>query len=154
MSAEAALANLGYELPPAPKPVGLYKPALQQGNLIYLSGHGPLKSDGSLILGRLGDDVSVEDGQAAALQTGLAMLATLKTNLGSLDQVVRVVKLLGLVRCTSDFDQQPQVINGCSQLFKDVFGDDHGVGTRSALGANALPGGIAVEIEGIFEVAV
>ena len=152
MSAEESLAKLGLELPPAPKPVGLYKPALQIGSLVYLSGHGPLNSDGTLILGRLGEDMQLEDGQAAARQTGLAMLATLKAHLGSLDQIQRVVKLLGLVRCTSDFDQQPQVINGCSQLLADVFGDDAGIGTRSALGTNALPGAIAVEIEGIFEV--
>lgn len=153
MSAEAAFSKLGLELPPAPKPVGLYKPALQVGNLVYLSGHGPLKSDGTLITGRLGDDLDVDQGNAAALQTGLAMLATLQASLGSLDKVVRVVKLLGLVRCTEDFDQQPQVINGCSQLFADVYGQDPGIGTRSALGTNALPGKIAVEIEGIFEVA-
>lgn len=152
MSAESKLAELGLELPPAPKPVGLYKPALAVGNLIYLSGHGPLKSDGTLITGRLGADMAVEGGQAAARQTALAMLATLRSTLGSLDSVVRVVKLLALVRCTEDFAEQPQVINGCSQVFADLYGSDAGVGTRSALGANALPGGIAVEIEGIFEI--
>ncbi len=153
MSAEDKLTEMGIELPPAPKPVGLYKPGLQVGNLIYLSGHGPLKSDGSLITGRLGEDMTVEDGQAAARQTALAMLATLRSTLGSLDKVVRVVKLLALVRCTDDFLEQPQVINGCSQVFVDLYGPDAGIGTRSALGTNALPGGIAVEIEGIFEVA-
>ncbi len=152
MSAEAKLSELGLELPPAPKPIGLYKPMLVVGNLAYLSGHGPLKSDGKLILGRVGDDMNLEDGQMAARQTGLAMLATLRAGLGSLDRVVRVVKLLGLVRSTDAFDQQPAVINGCSQLFVDLWGNDFGIGTRSALGTNALPGGIAVEIEGIFEV--
>lgn len=151
MSAEERFAKLGLELPPAPKPVGLYKPMVIVGNLVYLSGHGPLRPDGSLITGRLGDDLTVDQGKAAALQTGLALLATLKANLGSLDRVARLVKLLGLVRSTDDFDQQPQVINGCSQLFADVFGPDRGIAARSALGTNSLPSGIAVEIEAIFE---
>lgn len=152
MTAEERFAELGLELPPAPKPVGLYKPMVVIGNLAYLSGHGPLKSDGQLIVGRVGDDLSLEQGQAAARQTGLALLATLKSSLGSLDRVVRLIKVLGLVRCTDQFDQQPQVINGCSQLFADVFGKEAGIAARSALGTNALPGGIAVEIEAIFEI--
>ncbi len=152
MSAEKKIVELGLELPPAPKPVGVYKPLVIVGNLAYVSGHGPLKSDGSLIKGRLGDDMTLEQGQAAARQTGLAILASLRSGLGSLDRVIRVVKLLGLVRCTDAFDQQPLVINGCSQLFADVFGADQGVGARSALGTNSLPTGIAVEIEGIFEI--
>ncbi len=150
------LKSLGLERPPAPKPIGLYKPMLIVGGLVYVSGHGPLKSDRTLITGRLGstqdDGISLEQGQNAARQTGLAILATLKAGLGSLDRIARVVKLLGLVRCTDDFDQQPAVINGCSQLFVDLWGDDHGIGVRSALGTNALPGGIAVEIEAIFEI--
>lgn len=153
MSAEERLSKLGIELPPAPKPIGLYKPIVVVGNVAYLSGHGPLKNDGTLITGRLGDDLSLEEGQAAARQTAMAMLATLRFSLGTLDRVTRVVKLLGLVRSTDKFDQQPQVINGCSQLFSDIFGPDQGIGARSALGTNALPGGIAVEIEGIFEIS-
>jgi enamine deaminase RidA (YjgF/YER057c/UK114 family) len=153
MSAEAKLASLGIVLPPAPKPIGLYKPMLIIGNLIYMSGHGPLNADGTLHLGRVGDDLTLEQGQAAARQTGLALLATLRANLGSLDKVKRVVKLLGLVRCTDEFTQQPAVINGCSQLFVDLFGSDHGIGVRSALGTNALPSGMAVEVEAIFELA-
>lgn len=152
MSATAKITELGLELPPAPKPVGVYKPALIVGEMCYLSGHGPLCSDGSLIQGRVGEDLDEQAGYAAAKQTGLAMLATLQSHLGSLDRVTRVVKVLGLVRCTPDFGQQPAVINGCSELFRDVFGEDAGVGTRSALGTSALPGGIAVEIEAIFEV--
>ena len=146
------LAQLNLALPPAPKPAGLYKPMLMVGNLAYVSGHGPLQSDGKLISGRLGADMTLEQGQAAARQTGLAMLATLKAGLGSLDRIVRVVKILGLVRCTDDFGQSPAVINGCSQLFVDLWGDDLGIGVRSALGTNALPGGIAVEVEAIFEI--
>ncbi|TWT92199.1 RidA family protein [Neorhodopirellula pilleata] len=146
------ITTLNLELPPAPKPVGVYKPIVQVGNLVYLSGHGPLKSDKTLITGRLGEDMDVEAGYAAARQTGLAMLATLREHLGSLDRVERLIKLLGLVRCTESFDAQPAVINGCSELFRDVFGEDAGVAARSAIGTNALPGGIAVEIEAIFEV--
>lgn len=151
MSAEAKLASLNLELPPAPKPVGVYKPIVVVGRLAYLSGHGPLRPDKSLVTGRLGDDLDVDAGYQAARLTGLALLATLRQSLGSLDRVARLVKLLGLVRCTDAFDAQPAVINGCSELFRDVFGEDTGVAARSALGTNALPGGIAVEIEAIFE---
>jgi len=154
MSAEARLAELKIELPPAPKPVGVYKPIVIAGNMAYLSGHGPLQPNGRLITGRLGLDMDVEAGYEAARVTGLGMLATLQTGLGSLDKVKRLVKLLGLVRCADSFAEQPAVINGCSELFRDVFGDDAGVAARSALGTNSLPGSIAVEIEAIFEVEV
>ena len=152
MSADAKITELDLQLPPAPKPVGVYKPIVIVGNIAYLSGHGPLRTDKTLITGRLGDCMDVEAGYQAARTTGLALLATLRENLGSLDRVVRVVKVLGLVRCTDSFDAQPAVINGCSELFRDVFGEDSGIGARSALGTNALPGGIAVEIEAIFEI--
>ena len=152
MSAESRLSDLGIELPNAPKPMGVYKPIIVVGGIAYLSGHGPLQSDGSLITGRLGADLDVQGGYDAARLTGLGLLATLQNHLGSLDKVKRLVKLLGLVRSTDDFDQQPAVINGCSELFRDVFGDDAGVAARSALGTNSLPGKIAVEIEAIFEV--
>ena len=151
-SAEKKLASLGWSLPPAPKPVGLYKPVVIVGDLAYVSGHGPLKEDGSLMLGRVGEDLDVAGGQAAAKQTPLAMLATLKSQLGSLDRVVRIVKTLGLVRCTDDFGQSPLVINGFSQVFVDLLGSDLGVGARSALGTNSLPNGMAVEVEAIFEI--
>ena len=146
------IATLGWKLPPAPKPVGLYKPVLFVGNLAYVSGHGPLKEDGSLMLGRVGADLDVAGGQAAAKQTALAMLATLQSQLGSLDRLVRIVKTLGLVRCTDDFGQSPLVINGFSQVFVDLLGSDLGIGARSALGTNSLPNGMAVEVEAIFEV--
>lgn len=152
MGAEARLAELGIELPPAPKAMGVYKPIVISGNMAYLSGHGPLLANNQLITGRLGLDLDVEAGYEAARVTGMGMLATLKSALGSLDKVKRSVKTLGLVRCTDSFDQQPAVINGCSELFRDIFGEDAGVGARSALGTNALPAGIAVEIEAIFEV--
>lgn len=152
MSAEANLQSLNVELPPAPKPMGVYKPIVIVGNMAYLSGHGPLRPDKSLVTGRLGDDLDVQAGYDAARLTGLALIATLKSSLDSLDRVVRLVKLLGLVRSTDAFDQQPAVINGCSELFRDVFGEERGVAARSALGTNALPGKIAVEIEAIFEI--
>jgi enamine deaminase RidA (YjgF/YER057c/UK114 family) len=152
MSAEAKLEQMGLSLPAAPKPMGVYKPILIVDNLAYLSGHGPVLQNGSLITGRLGDTMDLAGGYAAARQTGLALMATLRNALGSLDQVKRLVKTLGLVNCTADFDQQPQVINGCSELFAEVFGMENGVAVRSALGTNALPGGIAVEIEMIVEV--
>lgn len=153
MSHQARLEELNIELPPAPKVLGLYRPIVIAGSMAYLSGHGPLKPDGSLVTGRLGLDLDIEAGQEAARMTGLAMLSTLQTNLGSLDRVKRLVKLLGLVRCSDSFSDQPAVINGCSELFRDVFGEDAGVAARSAVGANSLPAGMAVEIEAIFELS-
>lgn len=153
MSAEARLAELKLILPPAPKPAGVYKPVVVTGNLVYVSGHGPLLPDGTMLVGRVGEKIDVAGGYAAARQTGLAILASLKANLGSLDRIVRVIKILGLVNSTPDFYQQPAVINGCSELFRDLWGDDAGVGARSAVGTNVLPSNITVEIEVIFELA-
>jgi enamine deaminase RidA (YjgF/YER057c/UK114 family) len=151
MSAEAKLKELGIELPPAPKPAGVYKPVVIVGNLAYVSGHGPLLANRTLITGRVGETMDQPAGYQAARQTGLAILATLKASLGSLDRISRVIKLLGMVNCTPDFAQHPAVINGCSELFAQVFGEDQGVGARSAVGMGSLPGNIAVEIEAIFE---
>ncbi|MCA9246579.1 MAG: RidA family protein [Planctomycetales bacterium] len=151
MSADARLAELGIELPPAPKAMGVYKPIVVVDRMAYLSGHGPLKADGTLIVGRVGEETDLAGGQASARQTGLALLATLKESLGSLDRVQRVVKVLGMVNCTANFTQHPQVINGCSELFRDVWGEDAGVGARSAVGMGSLPGNITTEIEAIFE---
>ena len=153
MGADARIAELKLELPPAPKPAGVYKPVVVAGSLAYVSGHGPLKSDKSMITGRVGADLDLAAGYQAARQTGLAILATLRGHFGSLDRIRRVVKLLGMVNCTPDFKDQPAVINGCSELFRDVWGEDLGVGARSAVGMNALPSGIATEIEVIFEIA-
>lgn len=149
MSADDKIAAL--ELPPPPKPAGVYKPCLVIDNLCYFSGHGPLQSDGSLITGRVGDDVDQDYGYNAARQTGLAILATMQSYFGDLSKIKRVVKLLGMVNSSADFQNHPAVINGCSELFRDVFGDDAGVGTRSAIGMGSLPGNITVEIEGVFE---
>ena len=151
MSAEAKLVELRIVLPPAPKPGGVYKPLVRVGQLAYLSGHGPSLDGTTYLTGRVGADLTLEDGKAAARQVGLSLLATMKRELGSLDRVARVIKTLALVNCTDDFTQQPQVVNGFSELFAEVFGPDAGVGARSALAANALPGNIPVEIEIIIE---
>ncbi len=151
MSADQRLKDLGFELPPAPSDVGVYKPAITIGNICYTSGHLPVLLDGSLLTGCVGKDVDQQAGYDAARQAGLTMLSTLTSHLGSLDKIERVIKLLGMVYCTNDFVQQPAVINGCSELMKSVFGDDAGVGARSAVGVAALPLGVIVEIEGVFE---
>ncbi len=152
MSVEDKLQELGLSLPPAPKPVANYVPAMPVGNLLYLSGHGPWQEDGGTIIGKLGADMAVEEGYVAARQTALALLATIKDQLGSLERVGRLVKLLGMVNCTPDFGQQPQVINGASDLFVELYGE-RGKHARSAVGMASLPRGIAVEIELILEVA-
>ncbi len=144
---------LGLTLPPAPTPIGVYKPFLIVGNLAYVSGHGTVKEDKSLIIGRIGKDMNMDEGKLAARQVGLAILATLKQNLGSLNKVKRVIKVLGMVNCTADFERHPYVINGCSELFAKVWGDDLGVGVRSAVGMGSLPDNIPVEIEAIFELS-
>lgn len=152
MSAEARILELGLSLPPAPPPGGVYKSLIVVNGMAYLSGHGPWLASGGYITGRVGVDLTLEQAQEAARQTGLALLRTMKDNLGSLDRVKRVVKTLALVNCTDEFTQQPQVINGYSELMRDVFGEDAGVGARSAIGTNSLPGNIPVEIEVIVEV--
>lgn len=151
MSPEARLAELGIVLPPPPKPGGVYKPLVRVGNLAWVSGHGPCTDGENYMTGRVGADLTLEDGQEAARLTGLSLLATMRRELGSLDRVVRLVKTLALVNSTDDFTRQPAVINGFSNLFAEVFGDD-GIGARSAMATNTLPGGIPVEIEIILEV--
>lgn len=148
---EQQLSNLNGQLPPAPAPVGVYKPALIHGNLLYLSGHGPVQQDKSLIKGRIGRDINQDEGKAAARQVGLAMLATIKSHLGSLDKVKRVIKVLGMVNCTPEFEKHPYIINGCSELFAEIWGQENGVGVRSAVGFGSLPDNIPVEIEAVFE---
>lgn len=153
MSADARLAELKLELPPAPKPVGVYAPVVTVGKLAFVSGHGPLKRDGTMLTGRVGADATQEQGYAAARQTGLAILASLQAHLGSLDRVARLVKSLGMVNCTADFQAHPAVINGYSELMAEVFGRERGVGARSAVGMGSLPGNILVEVEAIFELS-
>jgi enamine deaminase RidA (YjgF/YER057c/UK114 family) len=151
MGAESRLAELKLTLPPAPKPVATYLTAVRHGDLLFVSGHGPLRGDGTLHTGRVGENLDVTAGQAAARQTGLAILATVRSHLGTLDKVVRLVKVLGMVNSTADFQDHPKVINGFSDLMVDVFGEP-GKAARSAVGMGSLPGGIAVEIEAIFQV--
>ncbi len=153
MTHEQRLASLSLELPPAPKPVAVYRPVVVVNNLAYVSGHGPVRTDGSLIVGRVGTDLTQDEGYAAARQVGLAILSTLRAHFGSLNAIHRVVKTLGMVNSAPDFLEHPKVINGCSDLFALVFGDEHGIGARSAVGMGPLPGNIAVEIEVIFELA-
>lgn len=150
-SAEKNFKELGLSLPPAPKPLGVYKPCLIDGKYLYLSGHGTMQDDGSLIIGRIGDTIDIENGKLAARQVGLAILATIKENLGSLDRVKRVIKVLGMVNCTPDFERHPYIINGASELFAKVWGEENGVGVRSAVGMGSLPDNIPVEIEALFE---
>lgn len=151
MSAEANITKLNLTLPPAPAPAGVYKPVVLQGSLAFVSGQGPVTQDGSLLTGRVGADVDKDQGKLAARQVGLTMLSTLKSQIGSLDRIARVIKLLGMVNSTPDFGEHPYVINGCSELFAEVFGSDNGIGARSAVGMGSLPGNITVEIEAIFE---
>lgn len=153
MSADARIAELKLDLPPAPKPVAVYRSLVVVEKMAYVSGHGPLRSDKSLITGRVGSDLNLEQGRMAARQVGLAILATLRDQLGSLDRVKRVVKVLGMVNSAPDFLEHPKVINGCSELFADIWGPENGIGARSAVGMGPLPGNIAVEIEAIFELA-
>lgn len=151
MSAEARIKELGIELPPAPPKGGIYQPVVIVGNIAYVSGHGPYLADGTMTKGRVGSDLTLAEGQAAARACGLAILATCKKELGSLDRIKRVVKSLGMVNSAPDFLEHPKVINGYSELFAKVFGDDNGVGARSAVGMGPLPMNIAVEIEVILE---
>jgi enamine deaminase RidA (YjgF/YER057c/UK114 family) len=148
--AETQLQDLNLKLPPAPTPVGVYQSLVITGKLAYASGHGPIQADGSLMTGRVGSDLDLAAGKAAARQTGLTILATLRRVLGSLNKVERVIKTFGMVNCTAEFREHPQVINGCSELFAEIWGPQKGVGARSAVGTNSLPSNITVEIEVIF----
>ena len=150
-TADDRFTQTGLILPPAPKPLGVYKPFLIDGNHLYVSGHGPFNQDASLIKGRVGDDINMEDGKLAARQVGLSILSTIKTNLGSLNTVKRVIKVLGMVNCVPTFEKHPYIINGCSELFKTIWGEENGVGVRSAVGMGSLPDNIPVEIEAMFE---
>ena len=150
MNVVEKLQSLGYTLPVLPVSKGLYKRCLAVGNLLFVSGHISVNSDGSPIKGKAGLDVSDEDAKAAARQCGLAMMAALQEQ-GYLDRIKRVVKLLGMVNATPDYTNHPVVINGCSELFAAVWGEENGIGTRSAVGMGSLPNNVAVEVEAIFE---
>jgi len=150
-NAEEQFVRMALSLPPAPSPVGVYKPYLIEGKYLYLSGHGPVQNDRSLIIGRIGKDIDIEQGKLAARQVGLTMLSTIRTHIGDLGKIKRVLKIFGMVNCTPEFERHPYVINGCSELFAAVWGEENGVGVRSAVGFGSLPDNIPVEIEAIFE---
>jgi enamine deaminase RidA (YjgF/YER057c/UK114 family) len=147
---ETRIETLNLILPPAPKPIGVYKPVLIIDKYLYVSGQGPMRADGTLITGRLGDNMSMEEGKLAARQVGLTMLSTIKNQIGDLNKIKRIIKVLGMVNSTPDFGQHPAVINGFSEFMAEIFGDDEGIGVRSAVGM-FLPMNIAVEIEASFE---
>jgi enamine deaminase RidA (YjgF/YER057c/UK114 family) len=149
MGADARIDELKLKLPPAPKPAGTYSPVVRVDRMLYVSGQGPLLPDGTMITGKVGADLSESEGKNAARQVGLTILATLKSQIGSLDQIERIVKVLGMVNATPDFKTHPQVINGFSDLMVEIFGEA-GRAARSAVGMGSLPGNIAVEIEAIM----
>ena len=151
-SVEEKLKELGYELPTLPASKGIYKRCLIDGKNLYVSGHISVNTDGSSITGKLGKDLSEEQGKVAARQCGLAILSSLKAELGDLQKIKRVMKVLGMVNATPEYEKHPIVINGCSELFVELWGDDNGKGVRSAVGMGSLPGNVAVEIEAMFEI--
>jgi enamine deaminase RidA (YjgF/YER057c/UK114 family) len=151
-SIEEKLQELGYTLPTLPASKGIYKRCVVDGHLLYVSGHISVNTDGSSITGKLGKDLDEEQGRIAARQCGLAILTSIKDHFGNLDKVKRVIKLLGMVNATPDYEKHPVVINGCSELFVAIWGEDNGKGVRSAVGMGSLPGNVAVEIEAIFEI--
>lgn len=153
MNAEAKLTELGIDLPAPPSPVGNYVGGVHVGNLLFMSGCGPRKPDNSSITGKVGRDLTTDQGYDAARLVGLNMLANVKDQLGSLDKVKRVVKVLGMVNADPEFKEHPKVINGFSDLMVEVFGEAAGRGGRSAVGMGSLPSQIAVEVEMILEVA-
>jgi enamine deaminase RidA (YjgF/YER057c/UK114 family) len=152
MSVEKRLMELGIQLPPPPQPVATYVPTVRVGNLLFVSGHGPVLPDGSLLRGRVGEDLALPEAQDAARLTGLAILASVRAALGSLDRVKRLVKSLGMVNAVDSFEEHPEVLNGFADLMAELFGPEAGIGARSAVGMASLPRGIPVEIEAIFEV--
>jgi len=151
MSIEQKLSDLNLSLPVLPASKGVYKRCLVAGNLLYVSGHISVNNDGRPITGKLGKDLSDEEGTLAARQCGLAILTSLKDHLGNLDKIKRVIKILGMVNSTPDYEKHPVIINGCSELYVQLWGDENGKGVRSAVGMGSLPGNVAVEIEAIFE---
>ena len=151
---EVRVRELGLTLPAPARPVARYKMTVLAGGLLYVSGHGPARvTDKTPVTGRVGGDLTTEQGKESARAVGLNILSTVRDALGTLDRVKRLVKTLGMVNCTADYKEQPQVINGFSELMAEVFGEDAGVGARSAVGMGSLPGNIAVEIECTFEVS-
>jgi len=149
-SVSERIKELNLQFPPAPKPAGVYRPILVIDKFLYVSGQAPVNFDGSLMQGRVGENLSQEEGYKAARQVGLTMLSTILTHFGDIDKVKRIVKVFGMVNCTPDFQRQPLVMNGFSELMAEVFGKEYGIGARSAVGM-MLPDGIPVEVEAMFE---
>ena len=149
---EEKVKDLGFELPTLPASKGIYKRCLIDGKNLYVSGHISVNTDGSSITGKLGKELNEEQGKTAARQCGLAILSSLKAELGDLEKVKRVMKVLGMVNATPEYEKHPIVINGCSELFVALWGEDNGKGVRSAVGMGSLPGNVAVEIEAMFEI--
>jgi enamine deaminase RidA (YjgF/YER057c/UK114 family) len=148
--ASERIKELDLQFPPAPKPAGVYRPILVIDKFLYVSGQAPINFDGSMMQGRVGENLSQEEGYKAARQVGLTMLSTILTHYGDIDKVKRIVKVFGMVNCTPDFQRQPLVMNGFSELMAEVFGKEYGIGVRSAVGM-MLPDGIPVEVEAMFE---
>ena len=149
---EQKLTDLGLSLPTLPSSKGIYKRCLVTGNHLYVSGHISVNNDGSMIKGKLGKDLNDEEGKNAARQCGLAILTSIKDHFGTLDRVKRVIKILGMVNATPEYEKHPIVINGCSELFSQIWGEENGIGVRSAVGMGSLPNNVAVEIEAMFEI--
>lgn len=152
MSIEEKLRQLGHTLPILPASKGIYKRCVIDGHHLYVSGHISVNADGSSITGKLGKELDEEQGKAAARQCGLAILSSIKEQIGTLDKIKRVIKLLGMVNAVPEYEKHPVVINGCSELFVELWGEDNGKGVRSAVGMGSLPGNVAVEIEAMFEI--
>ncbi|MBS1607895.1 MAG: RidA family protein [Bacteroidetes bacterium] len=149
---EKKLAELDLELPTLPGSKGIYKPCLIDGNKLYVSGHVSLNTDGTFITGKVGKDVSDDEAKLAARQCGLAILTSIKKELGSLDKIKRVIKILGMVNAVPEYEKHAIVVNGCSELYVTLWGEENGKGVRSAVGMGSLPGNVAVEIEALFEI--
>lgn len=152
MGVEQRLIEHGIELPEGASPAGTYVAAVRSGNLVFLAGHGPFRADGTVVTGKVGDDLNLEAAKDAARWVALNLLTSLRRELGTLDRVTRIVKVLGMVNCSPGFNQTPQVIDGCSDLLVELFGDEIGRHARSAVGMSELPFDIAVEIEMVVEV--
>jgi enamine deaminase RidA (YjgF/YER057c/UK114 family) len=148
---EQKLGEMGLEFPALPVSKGIYKRCLTVGNFLFVSGHVSVHTDGKFFTGKVGADLTEEQGKAAARQCALGMLCSIKDHLGSFDRLKRVVKLLGMVNCSPAFEKHALIVNGCSELFVKLMGEENGIGVRSAVGMGSLPGNVAVEVEGLFE---
>ena len=151
---EQKLAELGLTLPHLPGSKGIYKPCLVDGNKLYVSGHVSLNTDGTFITGKVGKDISDDDAKLAARQCGLAILSSIKKKFGDLSKVKRVIKILGMVNAVPEYEKHALIINGCSELYATLWGEENGIGVRSAVGMGSLPGNVSVEIEALFEIHV